>query len=163
MSDRSIPMEEQIRSTRAHCKGWPSICTLRSGVNTDIPVFPQLSIDSGQSWMEFKSMRRAADYLTEFGQPVSVTKLWRHLNPSEYDNMVSTIMHRLNLASATTKSPPNEFEFFCPGINETNLTVRPMCTFIHDGRHDARVHPSPLFVSLRLWIGESIIGSKPLL
>ena len=47
----------------------------------------KLSIDNGQSWMEFKSTRQAADHLTEFGQPVSVTKLWRHVNPSEYDNV----------------------------------------------------------------------------
>ena len=45
----------------------------------------KLSIDNGQSWMEFKSMRQAADHLTEFGQPVSVTKLWRHLNQTEGD------------------------------------------------------------------------------
>ena len=45
----------------------------------------KLSIDNGQSWMEFKSMRQAADYLTEFGQPVSVTKLWWHLNQTEGD------------------------------------------------------------------------------
>ena len=37
--------------------------------------------------MEFKSMRQAADHLTEFGQPVSVTKLWRHLNQTEGDNV----------------------------------------------------------------------------
>ena len=37
--------------------------------------------------MEFKSMRQAADYLTEFGQPVSVTKLWRYMNQTEGDNV----------------------------------------------------------------------------
>ena len=47
----------------------------------------KLSIDNGQSWMEFKSMRQAADHLTDFGQPVSVTKLWRHLNQTEGDNV----------------------------------------------------------------------------
>ena len=39
---------------------------------------------------------------------------------------------------ADVSSIIDRVELFYPRINETNLTVRPMCTFIHDVRHDAR-------------------------
>ena len=47
----------------------------------------KLSVNAGESWNDFKSLQKAADYLREFHRPVSVTKLWRHLRPDENDNV----------------------------------------------------------------------------